>query len=277
MAASTTVSLSSDDIAANWRAPEAVVAKCQLVRVTGLARRPFYPTSLCCRSRRSTVCRRQRSPCGTPWSSQMPRQPSWRLSLTCSAMPSKSAGQFGREGSMDRLTRLEKLLFRLEAQHICLQWIFREIAGRPGVVFEMGLGHGRTYDHLAHVSAGTRDLRPRSRGRLLRRLHTAGRSLAARRHRRHARRRRHALWRPGGLGACRPGLVRRSPQCCDEWPSWARACRPFSLPAPSSCRTCRSNFPGRERCRCPPASREGRYFLYRNGPHADGEIQPRPA
>ena len=49
---------------------------------------------------------------------------------------------------MDRLTRLEKLLFRLEAQHICLQWAFREIAGCPGVVFEMGLGHGRTYDHL---------------------------------------------------------------------------------------------------------------------------------
>jgi hypothetical protein len=49
---------------------------------------------------------------------------------------------------MTRLTRLDKLLFRLEAQHISLKWIFREIAGRPGVVFEMGLGHGRTYDHL---------------------------------------------------------------------------------------------------------------------------------
>ena len=49
---------------------------------------------------------------------------------------------------MNRLTRLEKLLLRLEAQHICLQWAFREIADQPGVVFEMGLGHGRTYDHL---------------------------------------------------------------------------------------------------------------------------------
>ncbi|MDW6025600.1 class I SAM-dependent methyltransferase [Mesorhizobium sp. BAC0120] len=49
---------------------------------------------------------------------------------------------------MTRLTRLEKLLFRLEAQHVCLDWAFREIAGRPGIVFEMGLGHGRTYDHL---------------------------------------------------------------------------------------------------------------------------------
>jgi hypothetical protein len=49
---------------------------------------------------------------------------------------------------MTRLTRLDKLLFRLEAQHICLEWAFREIEGRPGVIFEMGLGHGRTYDHM---------------------------------------------------------------------------------------------------------------------------------
>jgi hypothetical protein len=49
---------------------------------------------------------------------------------------------------MTRLTRLDKLLFRLDAQHKCLEWAFREIAGRPGVVFEMGLGHGRTYDHM---------------------------------------------------------------------------------------------------------------------------------
>jgi trans-aconitate methyltransferase len=49
---------------------------------------------------------------------------------------------------MDQLTRLDKLLFRLEAQRACLGWAVGEIAGRPGVVFELGLGHGRTYDHL---------------------------------------------------------------------------------------------------------------------------------
>ena len=49
---------------------------------------------------------------------------------------------------MSRISRLEKLLFRLEAQHACLDWAFREIDGRPGVVFELGLGHGRTFDHL---------------------------------------------------------------------------------------------------------------------------------
>jgi len=49
---------------------------------------------------------------------------------------------------MSKLTRLEKLLFRLEAQYACLNWAFGEITGKPGLVFEMGLGHGRTYDHL---------------------------------------------------------------------------------------------------------------------------------
>ncbi|MFI0848174.1 class I SAM-dependent methyltransferase [Mesorhizobium sp. IMUNJ 23232] len=48
----------------------------------------------------------------------------------------------------DQLTRLDKLLFRLEAQRACLGWAIGEIAGFPGIVLELGLGHGRTYDHL---------------------------------------------------------------------------------------------------------------------------------
>jgi len=47
-----------------------------------------------------------------------------------------------------RISRLEKLLFRMEAQVACLAWAFGQIAGRPGIVFEMGLGHGRTFSHL---------------------------------------------------------------------------------------------------------------------------------
>lgn len=45
-------------------------------------------------------------------------------------------------------TRLERLLFRLEAQRQCLNWAFGEIAGTDGPIFELGLGHGRTYDHM---------------------------------------------------------------------------------------------------------------------------------
>ncbi|CAN5242709.1 hypothetical protein BH10PSE7_BH10PSE7_36390 [soil metagenome] len=43
---------------------------------------------------------------------------------------------------------LERFLFRLEAQYACLNWAFENIAGKSGSVFELGLGHGRTYDHL---------------------------------------------------------------------------------------------------------------------------------
>ncbi len=46
------------------------------------------------------------------------------------------------------LTRLEKTLYRLEAQHACFAWAFEEIAGHPGVVFEIGLGLGRTFNHM---------------------------------------------------------------------------------------------------------------------------------
>jgi hypothetical protein len=51
-------------------------------------------------------------------------------------------------GGKVALTRLEKLLYRLEAQHAVLAWAFEQIAGREGIVFELGLGKGRTFDHL---------------------------------------------------------------------------------------------------------------------------------
>jgi hypothetical protein len=55
------------------------------------------------------------------------------------------------------LTRLEKTLYRLEAQHACLQWAFEQISGHPGVVFEIGLGLGRTFNHMRH-HLGDRDI-----------------------------------------------------------------------------------------------------------------------
>ncbi|MBX3596132.1 MAG: hypothetical protein KF874_01045 [Rhizobiaceae bacterium] len=47
-----------------------------------------------------------------------------------------------------KLTRLDKLRLRLVAQDACLAWAFENIKGRSGIVFELGLGHGRTYDHI---------------------------------------------------------------------------------------------------------------------------------
>ncbi|MGI9465081.1 MAG: class I SAM-dependent methyltransferase, partial [Aestuariivirgaceae bacterium] len=48
------------------------------------------------------------------------------------------------------LTRLEKTLYRLEAQHACLQWAFEQTANQDGIVFEIGLGLGRTFNHMRH-------------------------------------------------------------------------------------------------------------------------------
>lgn len=52
------------------------------------------------------------------------------------------------ESTAPRISRLEKLLYRMEAQVACLAWAFEDIRGRPGIVLEMGLGHGRTFSHL---------------------------------------------------------------------------------------------------------------------------------
>ena len=46
------------------------------------------------------------------------------------------------------LTRLDKAIRRLKAQRTCLDWAVGEIAGVPGVVLELGLGNGRSFDHL---------------------------------------------------------------------------------------------------------------------------------
>ena len=46
------------------------------------------------------------------------------------------------------MSRLDSFIRRLEAQRACLDHAAELIAGLDGVVFELGLGNGRTYDHL---------------------------------------------------------------------------------------------------------------------------------
>ncbi len=46
------------------------------------------------------------------------------------------------------VSRLEKTSARLQSQIACLGWVFRQIKDMPGLVFELGLGRGRTYDHM---------------------------------------------------------------------------------------------------------------------------------
>ncbi len=46
------------------------------------------------------------------------------------------------------MSRLDSFIRRLEAQRRCLEAGLAAIAGIDGPVFELGLGNGRTYDHL---------------------------------------------------------------------------------------------------------------------------------
>ena len=46
------------------------------------------------------------------------------------------------------MSRLDSAIRRLMAQRACLDRARELLAGAPGHVFELGLGNGRTYDHL---------------------------------------------------------------------------------------------------------------------------------
>jgi hypothetical protein len=67
------------------------------------------------------------------------------------------------------MSRLDSVIRRLEAQRAVLDRAAREIAGRPGLVLELGLGNGRTYDHLRErlpdreIHVCERDPRPNPR------------------------------------------------------------------------------------------------------------------
>ena len=53
------------------------------------------------------------------------------------------------------MSRLDSFIRRLEAQRACLDWAVDAVRDLPGPVVELGLGNGRTYDHLrARVGGG---------------------------------------------------------------------------------------------------------------------------
>lgn len=52
------------------------------------------------------------------------------------------------------MSRLDSFIRRLEAQRRILDWGAAAIAGREGLVLELGLGNGRTYDHLREILPG---------------------------------------------------------------------------------------------------------------------------
>ncbi len=52
------------------------------------------------------------------------------------------------------MSRLDSFIRRLQAQRACLDWAAAKLQHLPGHVLELGLGNGRTYDHLRERLAG---------------------------------------------------------------------------------------------------------------------------
>lgn len=46
------------------------------------------------------------------------------------------------------MSRLDLFILRMQAQRACIDAASEQSKGRPGPVLELGLGNGRTYDHL---------------------------------------------------------------------------------------------------------------------------------
>jgi hypothetical protein len=55
------------------------------------------------------------------------------------------------------MSRLDSFIARMEAQRDCLNFLKPEIDRLPGPILEVGLGNGRTYDHLRTLFP-TRDI-----------------------------------------------------------------------------------------------------------------------
>ncbi len=62
--------------------------------------------------------------------------------------PGSLPAPFDRPGLGPKMTRLDSVINRLQAQRACIDDAVRRIAGMDGCVLELGLGNGRTFDHL---------------------------------------------------------------------------------------------------------------------------------
>lgn len=56
------------------------------------------------------------------------------------------------------MSRLDSFIRRLEAQRACLDWAIEVVRTLPGPVLEIGLGNGRTYDHLREKLGASRGI-----------------------------------------------------------------------------------------------------------------------
>jgi hypothetical protein len=81
------------------------------------------------------------------------RRGSKRLAFIRGAPIRQSVGMTrgGHPGASTSMSRLDSAIRRLEAQRDCIAAAVARVAGYPGPVLEIGLGNGRTYDHLREL------------------------------------------------------------------------------------------------------------------------------
>src|SRR5262249_3621730 len=60
----------------------------------------------------------------------------------------------GEKVERQRMSRLDSFIRRMEAQRDCLNWAAAQVRDAPGPILEVGLGNGRTYDHLRLLLPG---------------------------------------------------------------------------------------------------------------------------
>ena len=54
------------------------------------------------------------------------------------------------------MSRLESAIRRLQSQKVCLEYASELISDLQGVILEIGLGNGRTYDHIKKIFPETK-------------------------------------------------------------------------------------------------------------------------
>jgi hypothetical protein len=69
----------------------------------------------------------------------------------CVVDPWNGCGNPPPQAKETGMSRLDSFIRRLEAQRACLELAAARIADLPGPVLELGLGNGRTYDHLREL------------------------------------------------------------------------------------------------------------------------------
>ena len=57
-------------------------------------------------------------------------------------------------GALPAMSRLDSFIARMQAQRDCLNFLKPAIDALPGPILEVGLGNGRTYDHLRGLFPG---------------------------------------------------------------------------------------------------------------------------